>query len=65
MKARAAIRTPTASVQIAQQSRDQDGRQRQEHQAEAQAQPGRALGEPDESDEAAGTARFALATDAR
>lgn len=49
------------SVQIAQQSREHDGRQqRQDRQGEPQQQPGRAL---DEQTASADTARFALATD--
>lgn len=49
------------SVQIAQQSREHDGRQqRQDRQGEPQRQPGRAL---DEQAAPADTARFALATD--
>jgi flagellar hook-length control protein FliK len=49
------------NVQIAQQSREHDGRQqRQDRQGEPQQQPGRAL---DEQTAPADTARFALATD--
>lgn len=48
------------SVQIAQQGRDPDGRQRQDREGQQQQQPGRAL---DEQAQAAANARFALATD--